>query len=122
MGDLDGDGRLDITVTALGAPAEVWINQSPGTNHWLEFRLQGTKSNRDAIGARIKVVASSGTQYNHVTTAVGYASSSAGLVHFGLGPDKSATLVEIRWPFGIVQELHDVQGDQLLRVKEPAGR
>ena len=48
MGDLNGDGRLDIVVTALSAPAEIWMNQSPGSNHWLELRLEGTKSNRDA--------------------------------------------------------------------------
>ena len=83
MGDLDGDGRLDVVVSALGAPAEIWMNQSPGANHWLELRLEGSKSNRDAIGARIKVVTSAGAQYNHVTTACGYASSSAGPVHFG---------------------------------------
>ena len=118
MGDLDGDGRLDVVVSALGAPAEIWMNQSPGANHWLELRLEGTKSNRDAIGARIKVVAASGTQYNHVTTAVGYASSSAGPVHFGLGPDASASLIEIRWPSGIVQTLRDVRSNQILKVKE----
>jgi hypothetical protein len=119
MGDLDGDGRLDIVVSALSAPAEIWMNQSPGLNHWLELRLQGTKSNRDAIGARIKVVTKSGAQYNHVTTAVGYASSSAGPVHFGLGKNASADLVEIHWPSGIVQLLKNVPADQLLKVKEP---
>jgi len=118
MGDFDGDGRLDLVVSALGAPAEIWMNNSPGSNHWLELRLQGTKSNRDAIGARIKIVTKSGAQYNHVTTAVGYASSSAGPVHFGLGKDASVDLVEIHWPSGIVQELRNVPADRLLQVKE----
>jgi hypothetical protein len=118
MGDLDGDGRLDIVVSALSAPAEIWMNQSPGSNHWLELRLEGTKSNRDAIGARIKIVTKSGAQYNHVTTSVGYASSSAGPVHFGLGQDASVDLVEIHWPSGVVQELKNVPGDQLLKLKE----
>jgi hypothetical protein len=120
MGDLDGDGRLDVVVSALGAPAEIWMNQSPGNNHWLEFRLEGTKSNRDAIGARIKVVTKSGAQYNHVTTAVGYASSSAGPVHFGLGHDTQADVVEIRWPSGIVQNLKSVPADQIVKVRETA--
>ncbi len=119
MGDLDGDGRLDIVVSALSAPAEIWMNQSPGANHWLELKLEGTRSNRDAIGARIKIITKSGAQYNHVTTAVGYASSSAGPVHFGLGRNTSADLVEIHWPSGIVEELKNVPGDQILRVKEP---
>ena len=119
MGDLDGDGRLDIVVSALSAPAEIWMNRSPGSNHWLELRLQGTKSNRDAIGARIKIVTKSGAQYNHVTTSVGYASSSAGPVHFGLGQNTSADLVEIHWPSGLTQELRNVPADQILRIKEP---
>ena len=119
VGDFDGDGRLDIVVSALAAPAEIWMNRSPGANHWLELRLEGTRSNRDAIGARIKVVSKSVTQYNHVTTAVGYASSSAGPVHFGLGKDAVANLVEIHWPSGTVQTLKDVPANQLLKVQEP---
>jgi hypothetical protein len=120
VGDLNGDGRLDVVVTAISAPAEIWINRSPGNNHWLEFKLQGTKSNRDGIGARIKLVTKSGTQYNHMTTSAGYASSSAGPVHFGMGANRSADLAEIRWPSGIVQQLHDVTCDRVLTVKEPS--
>jgi hypothetical protein len=119
VGDLNGDGRLDVVVSAISAPAEIWINDSPGGNHWLEFELEGTKSNRDGIGARIKVVAGRTTQYNHVSFAVGYASSSAGPAHFGLGPNKYADLVEIRWPSGITQELKNVPADQIVKVKEP---
>jgi len=118
IGDLNGDGRMDVVVTALKAPAEIWMNDSPGSNHWLELKLQGTKSNRDGIGARIKVVTKSGTQYDHKSTAAGYASSSAGPVHFGLGPNAFADLVEIRWPSGIVQQLRDVAADRVLTVKE----
>ncbi|MGB6477040.1 MAG: CRTAC1 family protein [Candidatus Sulfotelmatobacter sp.] len=120
IGDLNGDGRLDVVVSAIHAPAEIWMNQSPGKNHWLEFKLQGTKSNRDGIGARIKVVTKSGAQYNHMTTSAGYASSSAGPVHFGLGQNASADLVEIHWPSGIVQQMRDVAGDRVVVVKEPA--
>jgi hypothetical protein len=120
IGDLNGDGRLDVVVTALSAPAEIWINDSPNRNHWLEFQLEGTKSNRDAIGARIKLVAGGKAQYNHVAFAAGYASSSAGPVHFGLGPVAAAESVEIRWPSGIVQQLHDVPADRLVKIKEPA--
>ena len=120
IGDFNHDGRLDVVVSALSAPAEVWINDSPGGNHWIEFELEGTKSNRDGIGARINVTASGTTQYNQVSFAAGYASSSAGPMHFGLGQNKKADLVEIRWPSGIVQELKDVAADQIVKIKEAA--
>jgi hypothetical protein len=120
FGDLDGDGRIDVVVTALEGDAEIWMNRSERTGHWLDIALEGTKSNRDGIGARIKVVTrTGGAQYNHMTTSVGYASSSAGPVHFGLGGDNRAESVEVRWPAGGVQTLRNVAGDQLLKVKEP---
>jgi hypothetical protein len=104
-GDLNHDGKLDVVVTALSAPAEIWINDSPNDNHWLELALQGTKSNRDGIGARIRVTAGGLLQFDNVSTASGYASSSAGPVHFGLGAAKMADEIEIRWPSGTVQVL-----------------
>jgi hypothetical protein len=84
--------------------------------------LEGTKSNLDGIGAIVKVITSAGAQYNHMTSSVGYASSSHGPVHFGLGKDSKAKLVEIRWPSGIVQTLQDVAGDRVLSVKEAAAK
>ena len=118
FGDFDGDGKVDVVVTALGKDAELWMNRSEGTGHWLDIALEGTKSNRDGIGAVVKVVTATGTQFNHMTTSVGYASSSHGPVHFGLGSDATAKVVEIRWPSGIVQTLRDVAGDRVLKVKE----
>ena len=119
FGDLDGDGRIDVVVTALDADAEIWMNASPNQNHWMELALEGTKSNRDGIGARIKLVTRSGNQFNHVTTSVGYASSSAGPVHFGLGADTTAEVIEISWPSGITQRLANVKSDHILKVIEP---
>jgi hypothetical protein len=76
FGDLDGDGRIDVVTTSLAHPAEIWLNRSPGAGHWLDIALEGTKSNRDGIGARIQVTTKSAVQYNHMTSSVGYASSS----------------------------------------------
>ena len=94
------------------------MNRSEKSGHWLDIALRGTKSNRDGIGARVKVVTKSGTQYNHMTTSVGYASSSDGPVHFGLGPDSRATVIEIHWPSCIVQTLRDVEADKIIKVTE----
>jgi enediyne biosynthesis protein E4 len=120
VSDLNGDGRLDVVVSAIGAPAEIWMNESPGDSHWLELALEGTRSNRNGIGARIKVVSKSMTQYDQVSTAAGYASSSAGPIHFGLGKDSGADLIEIRWPSGTIQTLRDVWGGRIVRVTEPS--
>ena len=119
VADFDGDGRLDLVVTALSAPAEIWINDSPRQNHWLGLALEGTRSNRDGIGARIKVVAGGKRQYDHMSTASGYASSSAGPVHFGLGNSLVAEEIEIRWPSGTVQTLKDISADRVVKVVEP---
>lgn len=118
-GDFNGDGRLDLVVTALGTPAEIWMNESPQPGNWIELALQGSKSNRDGVGARVKVVSAASTQYNHVSTTSGYASSSAGPLHFGLGPDQSVRVVEIRWPSGKRQILKEIAANQVLRVREP---
>jgi hypothetical protein len=118
--DLDGDGRVDVVATGLSADAEIWMNHSEKSGHWLDVALRGTKSNRDGIGASVKVVSKTLTQYNHMTTSVGYASSSDGPVHFGMGADARADLVEITWPSGKVQTLKDVDADRILKVVEPS--
>ncbi len=123
FGDLVGDGRLDVVVTALGEPAELWRNESPA-GHWLALRLVGSKSNRDAIGALVKLEAKGDAgwreQWNHVSPAYGYASSSAGPLHFGTGRAATVDRVEIRWPSGALQVLENVAADQVLTVREPA--
>jgi len=113
--NLDNDGKIDVVVSALGEPAELWQNVSPDPNHWLILKLTGKRSNRDGIGAKIRL----GNQSNHVTTAVGYASSSPSLVHFGTGMLEKIERIEIRWPSGIVQVLRNVATNQLLEVHEP---
>jgi hypothetical protein len=113
--DFDNDGKIDIVVSALGEPAELWQNVSPDSNHWLVLKLTGTRSNRDGIGAKIKL----GDQFNHVTTAVGYASSSPSSVHFGTDKLEKIERIEIRWPSGTIQVLREVTTNQILEVREP---
>ena len=103
-------------MSALGEPAELWQNISPEVNHWLMLRLIGSRSNRDGIGAIIRL----GNQSNHVTTAVGYASSSPSTVHFGTGKLEKIEQIEIHWPSGIVQVLRNVVANQVLEVHEPS--
>jgi hypothetical protein len=93
---------------------------SPNPGHWLEVRLEGTRSNRDGIGAALTLTGDSGfVQHNHVTTAVGYASASDKRVHFGLGSDLTARRIEVRWPSGARQVLENVAADRVLSVREP---
>jgi hypothetical protein len=120
FGDLDGDGRVDVVVSVIGEPAEVLHNATEGAGHWLVLRLQGTNSNRDGLGATVKLTGEKGhVQYNHATTAVGYASSSDKRVYFGLGADRTAREIEIRWPSGVRQVLRNVPADRVLAVDEP---
>jgi len=113
--DFDNNGKIDIVVSALGEPAELWQNVSPDSNHWLVLKLTGTRSNRDGIGAKIKL----GDQFNHVTTAVGYASSSPSSVHFGTDKLEKIERIEIHWPSGTIQVLREVTTNQILEVREP---
>ena len=106
-------------VTALNAKPRILLNSGGNGNHWLLIDTVGRRSNRDGIGAEIKVTTASGrTLYNHVTTSVGFMSSSDKRVHFGLGREAGVKTAEIRWPSGIVQTLTDVKADTILRVEE----
>jgi len=119
FGDIDNDGRVDVVVSALDGPLEVWRNVSPRPNHWLAVRTVGTKSNRDGMGAKIKIVTKSGAQYDHVNTAVGYGCASDRRVHFGLGKDGVVGELTVTWPSGKTQTLKQVKADQILTVREP---
>jgi enediyne biosynthesis protein E4 len=119
FGDLDNDGRIDVVVSAIDGPAELLYNTSTGSNHWILIQTIGVKSNHDGIGTRIKLTGQSGlTQFNHVTTAGSYASSSDRRVHFGLGSDTRIKELELRWPSGKVQLLRNLKVDQILKVTE----
>jgi hypothetical protein len=121
VGDLDNDGRMDAVVAVLNhGPAKVFRNTTKSGN-WILLDPAGTKSNRMGIGAKIKLTAPDGSvQYNHVTTATGYACSSDPRVHFGLGASTAAKEIEITWPSGIRQVLRDVAANRVVTVTEAA--
>jgi hypothetical protein len=96
------------------------MNSGGNGNHWVTFELMGHESNRDAIGAKLKLTTASGrTLYNHVAVSVGFMSSSDKRVHFGLGSESKISSVEIRWPRGKLQRLRDLPADRILKVEEP---
>jgi enediyne biosynthesis protein E4 len=119
VGDINNDGLIDAVVTTNDGPAHVLFNQTPTRNHWLTLTLVGHKSNRDAIGAEVKLASAEGMQFVTVSTCGSYLSSSDKRVHFGLGSAPAAHTVEIHWPSGIVQTLKNVKADQILQVDEP---
>jgi hypothetical protein len=120
FGDLDNDGDIDIVVSNVGQKAYLLRNDGGNRKNWIGVVTQGTKSNRDGIGARVKIVSVSGVaQFYTVNTAVGYLSASDKRVIAGLGDDSSAKLIEIRWPSGIVQKFENVKARQFLKAVEP---
>ncbi|HYM11042.1 MAG TPA: ASPIC/UnbV domain-containing protein, partial [Bryobacterales bacterium] len=120
FGDLHNDGRVDIVINCNNGPAVVLENQQPNGNHWLTVDTYGTSSNRDGIGARLRLVTESGPeQYAMVTTGGSYLSSNDKRVHFGLGSARRVKLLELTWPSGKVQRLENVEGDRILSVREP---
>ena len=121
-GDIDNDGRIDAVVSTNDGPAYVIRNDTKTGNHWLTLKLVGHQSNRDAVGAAVKIVTPKGAQYATVTTAGSYLSSGDKRVHFGLGPESTVQTIEIRWPSGIRQTLKSVPADRLLAVDEAGDR
>jgi hypothetical protein len=119
IGDIDNDGRLDAVVTTNDGPAYVLHNETSTQNHWLILKLNGHKSNRDAIGAEVKIVTLEGQQLATVTTSGSYLSSSDKRLHFGLGDNVSVKSIEIRWPNGTRQTLMNVRGDRIVEIDEP---
>jgi tetratricopeptide (TPR) repeat protein len=121
FGDLDNDGDIDIVVSDLHAPAHFLRNEGGNRNHWIALDLRGTKSNRDAIGAQLRLTSGQGkVQYAMVSTAGSYLSASERRVHFGLGQEQSIREIQIKWPSGIEQLVAGPKPDQILKITEMA--
>jgi hypothetical protein len=112
--DFNNDGRIDVVVSALMDPAELWENITETDGDWLIVKLQGVKANRDGIGAKLKW----GDQWNVMSTSIGYSSSGHFGVHFGVPKGKAQETLEIWWPGGGKQTVTGVKPGQILTVRE----
>ncbi len=120
FGDLNNDGFMDLVVTSLNERPRILMNSGGNGNHWIKLDLRGRYSDRDAIGAGVKVTTASGRViYKHVAVSVGFMSSSDKRVHVGLGAEAAVKSVEITWPRGTTQTLADVKVDRITRIEEP---
>jgi hypothetical protein len=121
VADFDNDGDLDILVSNNGQAPQLLRNDGGNANHWLEILLIGTQSNRDGVGARVKVSARDLILNDQRKGGMSYQSAQDPRLHFGLGPHSSVDAVEIRWPGGSLTKLVNLKSDQIIAVKEGVG-
>ncbi len=121
FGDLDNDGRIDVVVENIDGLPMVLHNEGTNSNHWVTLELIGTRSNRLALGAKVRVVAGAVSQVDEVRSGGSYLSQNDLRQHFGLGSANKVDDVEIRWPSGGTQVLHNLGADRFYIVKEGAG-
>jgi hypothetical protein len=121
VGDLWNDGRLSVVITNMNAKLSLLVNSVRSPNHWVAFKLIGNRSNRDGIGARIRLKAGKHTWVNEARSGSSYDSSSDVRVHFGLGTLTKIDSVEIRWPSGLVEQFESLQPDSIHTLKEGSG-
>ncbi|HOK46096.1 MAG TPA: CRTAC1 family protein, partial [Bryobacteraceae bacterium] len=120
FGDFDNDGDVDILIVNQNEPPSLLRNDLQGGGHWIKVKLQGVKSNRSAIGARVTVRYGGKVQAQEVMSQSSYLSVNDSRLHFGLGAAETVD-IEIRWPLGLVEKLERVAADQLIYVTEGAG-
>ncbi len=121
VGDLFNDGHMDVVVEDIAGRPMILRNMSNNKNHWVSFELAGTKSNRMAIGAKVKIVSGGVTQTDEVRSGGSYLSQNDTRIHFGLGPATKIDFVEIRWPSGVVDRLQNIAADKFYAVLEGSG-
>src|SRR6266481_5190071 len=121
VGDLWNDGRISAVISNMNAPPSLLVNQVRTPNHWIAFRAIGAKSNRDGIGARIRVKAGGRTFIDEVRSGSSFDSNNDTRVHFGLGTAAKIDWVEVRWPSGLLEKFENVAVDGVRTLKEGTG-
>ena len=119
LGDLNNDGRVDVVISNLDGRPNVVMNHHDSDNNWILVRCVGTKSGRDALGARVLVVTERNTQFGEVRSGCSYLSSGDPRVHFGLGKARQIKELRIQWPSGRISSLREVKINQIIQVEEP---
>ena len=119
--DYDRDGDLDVLVATNGGPAYLFRNDGGNKNHFVNIRTKGVKSNRDGIGAVVRVQSASGRQWNTVHTGSSYCSQSELALTFGLAKDAVVTAIDVDWPSGAKDHVSNVPADQFLTIEEGKG-
>lgn len=119
IGDYDNDGDLDALISNLNDQCRFLRNNKGNQNNWLTIRLTGTTSNRDGVGARIKITSGGKIQISQKKSTTGYLSQNDPRIHFGLGKDDLVEKIEIIWPSGKEQVLDNVKANQILEIREP---
>jgi enediyne biosynthesis protein E4 len=120
--DFDNDGFVDVVVANNGDAPSLLHNSGRNGNHFLNFKLVGSKSNRDAMGARIRVVAGGISQIREIEGGGSYLSQSDLRANFGVGKSAQAETVEIKWPSGLQQAFHNVEADKFYLIEEGIDR
>jgi enediyne biosynthesis protein E4 len=121
FGDIDNDGSIDIVVNNLDGPPSLLRNNGAPRVNWLMIKCIGTKSNRSAIGARVKVIANGRSQIDEVQSGSSYYSHNDLRLHFGLGSAERAETIEVSWPSGLKEQVRDVEANQLIWLTEGKG-
>jgi hypothetical protein len=119
LADTRNRGSLDVLVANQRGPVCLYRSEVAPENHWVDLELEGTRSNRSAIGAQVRLFWNGQQQLQELVSASGYSAQNQRRLHFGLGATSQIDRIEIRWPSGQTQTITDLQADQIHQIREP---